>query len=134
MISPKEQQNHERPISHQPSKRNDAINGGLPAHGRSLYLARAAHDPLTSLCKKLLPAIDEWHDRLATKELSPYNNDPIQPTTAANAIVQVIILHRKTFIQESVLMVELRPCHPIWQHSLFSDPAYLPFKRDLVQN
>jgi hypothetical protein len=45
--------------------------------------------PLThiSFCKKLFPAIDEWHDRLAAKELSSDNNDPIHPTVAANAFV-----------------------------------------------
>ncbi|SAM05361.1 hypothetical protein [Absidia glauca] len=77
-------------ISHQSSKRNDAING---------------------------------------RQLSPDNNDPIQPTAAANAFVQVIMMFRKTFIQDSVLMMELHPCHPIWQHSIFSDSAYL----DLLQ-
>ncbi|SAM02817.1 hypothetical protein [Absidia glauca] len=99
----------------------------FPTNVRFFYLAGTALDPPTSLCKRLFPAIDEWHDRLAAKELSP--DDPIQPTVAANAIVQVITMLRKTFIQDSVLMMELHPCHPIWQHTIFSDPAYLSFKR-----
>ncbi|SAM04570.1 hypothetical protein [Absidia glauca] len=65
------------------------------------------------------------------KELSP--GDPIQPTVAENAFVQVIMVFRKTFIQDSVLMMELHPCYPVWQHSIFSDPAYLSFKRDMLQ-
>jgi hypothetical protein len=77
----------------------------------------------------LFPAIDEWHNRLTAKEPSPDSNNPIQPTAAANAFVQVIMMLRKTFIQDSVLMMELYPCHPIWQHSIFSGPAYLSFKR-----
>ncbi|SAL98173.1 hypothetical protein [Absidia glauca] len=32
---------------------------GFPTYGRSIYLARAVLNPPTSLCKKLLPAIDE---------------------------------------------------------------------------
>ncbi|SAL97350.1 hypothetical protein [Absidia glauca] len=48
----------------------------FPAYGRFFYLASAAPDPPTSLCKKLFPAIGERHDRLAAKELSP--GDPIQ--------------------------------------------------------
>jgi hypothetical protein len=67
--------------------------------------------------------------QLAAKELSPDNNDPIQPTVAANAFVQVIMMLRRTFIQGAVSMIELHPCHPVWQHSIFSDPAYLPSKR-----
>jgi hypothetical protein len=77
----------------------------------------------------LFLAIDEWHGRLAAKELSPDNNDTIQPTVAANAFVQVLMMLRMTFIQDSVLMMELLPCHPIWQYSVFSDPAYLSFER-----
>jgi hypothetical protein len=77
----------------------------------------------------LLSAIDGWHDRLAAKELSPDNSDPIQHTVAANAFVQVIMMLRKTFIQDPVLMMDFHPCYPIWQHSIFSDPAYLSFKR-----
>jgi hypothetical protein len=50
---------------------------GFPTNGQSFYLARAALDPPTSLCKKLFPTIDEWHDRLAAEELIPDNNDPI---------------------------------------------------------
>ncbi|SAM03208.1 hypothetical protein [Absidia glauca] len=103
---------------------------GFPTYGRSFYLARATLSPPTSLCKKLIPAIDEWHDRLAAKELSPGN--PIQPTVTENAFVQVIMVFRMTFIQDSVPMIELRPCYPIWQHSIFSDPAYLSFKRNTI--
>ncbi|SAM08184.1 hypothetical protein [Absidia glauca] len=100
---------------------------GFPTYGRFFYLAHSALNPPTSLCKKLFPAIDEWHDRLAAKELSP--GDPIQPTFAENAFVQVIMMLRKTFIHDSVLMMELHSCYPIWQHSIFSDPAYLSFKK-----
>ncbi|SAM07524.1 hypothetical protein [Absidia glauca] len=32
---------------------------GFPTHGRFFHLARAAIDPLASLCKKLFPAIGE---------------------------------------------------------------------------
>ncbi|SAL95929.1 hypothetical protein [Absidia glauca] len=60
---------------------------------------------------------------LAAKELGP--GIPIQLTVAENAFLQVIMMFRKTFIQDSVLVMELHPCYPIWQHSVFSDPAYL---------
>ncbi|SAM04273.1 hypothetical protein [Absidia glauca] len=78
---------------------------GFPTNARSFYFARAALDPPTSLCKKLFPAIGEWHDRLAANELSSDNNDLIQATIAANAFVQVIMMLRKTFIKDSMLMI-----------------------------
>ncbi|SAL96651.1 hypothetical protein [Absidia glauca] len=101
---------------------------GFHTNNRSFYLARAALNPPTCICK----AIDEWHDRLAAKELSP--DDPIEPTVAANVFVQVTMMLRKTFIRNSVLIMELRPCHPIWQHSIFSVVACsLWYVRDLLQ-
>jgi hypothetical protein len=115
-------------ISHQSSKRNDVIDGRLP-HQWSVLSSCPCRDPAISLCKKLFPAIDEWDDRLAAEELSPDNNDPIQPTVTGNAFVQVIMMLRKTFTQDSVPMMELHACHPISQHSIFSDSAYLLFKR-----
>jgi hypothetical protein len=60
----------------------------------------------------LFPAIDEWHGRLAAKKFNPDNNDPIQPTVAANAFLQGIMMLRKTFIEDSVLMMELHPAIP----------------------
>ncbi|SAL96627.1 hypothetical protein [Absidia glauca] len=76
---------------------------GFPAYGRFFYLARAALDPPTSLCKKLFPAIGECHDRLAAEELSP--GDPIQPTVAENAFVQVVMIPAIPFgnIQSSLI-------------------------------
>ncbi|SAL97603.1 hypothetical protein [Absidia glauca] len=115
------------------SNKNTHINCGSSARmagsGRFFYIARATLNPPTSLRKKLFPAIGEWHDRLVAKEPSP--GDPIQPTVAENAFVQVIMMFRKTFIQDSVLMMELHPCYLIWRHSIFSDPAYLSFKREV---
>ncbi|SAL97365.1 hypothetical protein [Absidia glauca] len=87
---------------------------GFPTYGRFFYLARVALSPPTSLCKKL-------------------PGDPIQLTVAENAFVQVIMMFRKTFIQDSVFMMELHPCYPIWQHSIFSAPAYLSFKTVMLQ-
>ncbi|SAM07840.1 hypothetical protein [Absidia glauca] len=67
----------------------------------------------------------------SSAQLGP--GDPIQPTVAENAFVQVIMMFNKTFIQDSVLMVELHPRYPIWQHSIFSDPAWLSSKMDMLQ-
>jgi hypothetical protein len=83
---------------------------GFPTYGRFFYIACAVLNPPISLCKKLFPAIGEWHDRLAAKELSP--GDPIQSAVTENAFVQVIMMLRKTFIQDSVLMMELHPAIP----------------------
>ncbi|SAL96219.1 hypothetical protein [Absidia glauca] len=64
----------------------------------------------------------------AAKEASHVNDDPIQPKLAVNTFVQVVIMLRKTFIQDSLLMMEFHPYHPIWQRSIFSDSVYLSFE------
>jgi hypothetical protein len=65
----------------------------------------------------------------SSKELTPVSNDPIPSTVPANEFLQVIMMLRKTFIQDSVLMMALHPCHAIWQRSIFSDRAYLSLER-----
>jgi hypothetical protein len=69
--------------------------------------------------------------RIGGKRAQSDNTNPTQPTAPDNLFVRVIMMLRKTFIQDSLLMMELHPCHPIWQHSVFSDPAYLLFKRQV---
>jgi hypothetical protein len=115
-------------LKHKRLKETMQLMACFPTNGQSFYPSSAALGPPTRLCEKLLPAIDEWHGRLAAKKLSPYGNDPIQVTVTANAFIQVIMMIKKTIIQDSGLTMEHRPCHPIWQHSIFSDPAYLSFK------
>ncbi|SAM07031.1 hypothetical protein [Absidia glauca] len=122
-----EQHNDKRRISHQPSKRIGTIHGRLP-HIWSILLSCTCYpQPTYQPLQEVVPGDLRMTCRLAAKELSP--GDPIQPTVAENAFVQVIMMFRKTFIQDSVLMMELHPCYPIWQHLIFSDPVYLPFER-----
>jgi hypothetical protein len=102
---------------------------GFSTNTRSFYLARAAIDPPAALCKKVFPKADEWHDRLAAHQQNPDNGDPIESTVAVDAFLKVIMVLRKTFLQDSVFMMRSQPNHPIWNHSLFSDPCYLEFKR-----
>ncbi|SAM04830.1 hypothetical protein [Absidia glauca] len=86
--------------------------------------------PLSFQKFKLSKAFSPRKAKLKPGELGP--GDPIQPTVTENEFVQVIIMFRKTFIQDPVLMMELHPCYPLWQHSIFSDPAYLSLKRDML--
>jgi hypothetical protein len=106
-----EQHNDKRRISHQTSKRVGAING-RPPHIRSILLFFTCRpQPTYQSLQEVVP------------------DDPIQPIVAENAFVQVILMFRRTFIQDSALRMEIHPCYPIWHHTIFSDPAYLSFKR-----
>ncbi|SAL97782.1 hypothetical protein [Absidia glauca] len=106
---------------------------GFPTSTKSFYLARAALDPPAALCKKVFPEADQWCDRLAANQQNPDNGDPIESTVAVDAFLKMIMVLRKTFLQDSVSMMQVQPNHPIWNHSLFSDPCYLEFKRALEQ-
>ncbi|SAM07820.1 hypothetical protein [Absidia glauca] len=85
---------------------------------------------LTNLPRELVQSL-ATSPHMPLQEVVP--GDPIRPTVAEIAFVQVIMMFRKTSVQDSVLMMELHPCYPIWQHSNFSDPAYLSSKRDILQ-
>ncbi|SAL99721.1 hypothetical protein [Absidia glauca] len=120
-----EQHNDKRRISHQPSMRIGASPHMVDSF--ILHMPPLTHLPASARSGSQRSAND-MTDR-AAKELR--SGDPIQPTVAENAFVQVIMMFRKTFIQDSVLMMDFHPCYPIGQHSIFSDPAYLSFKRQV---
>jgi hypothetical protein len=65
---------------------------GFLTNGRFFYIPHASLDPPTSLCKKVFLAIEEWHDRLAAKELIPDISNPIQRIVTANVFVQLILI------------------------------------------
>jgi hypothetical protein len=102
---------------------------GFPNTNRSFYLARATVDPPPTLCAQIFPEADMWNDRLMAKYQNPDNDDPIEATVAAGIFVDLMIMLRKSFLQDSVFMMQIQPAHPIWQHAIFSDPTYLEFKR-----
>ncbi|SAM07017.1 hypothetical protein [Absidia glauca] len=74
---------------------NCGSSARMAGNGRVFYIARAALNPPTSIRKKLFPVIGEWHDRMAAKKLCL--GDPIQPTVAENACVQVIMMLQEDF-------------------------------------
>jgi hypothetical protein len=70
----------------------------FPTNGRPFYLAHAGLIHLPDSAKSCCPRST---NSMTDTEFD--NNNPIQPTVAANAFVQVIMMLRKTFIQDSVL-------------------------------
>ncbi|SAM05586.1 hypothetical protein [Absidia glauca] len=95
----------------------------------SLHVPLLTHLPASarSCSRRLTNDMTDWRQKSSVLAIL------FKPTLAENAFVQVIMMFGKTFIQNSVLMMELHPCYPIWQHSIFSDPAYLSFNMDMLQ-
>ncbi|SAM01655.1 hypothetical protein [Absidia glauca] len=85
--------------------------------GKALSSPKRSYQPL----QQVVPG--DRRDRLAAKKLSP--GDPIQPTVAENAFVQVINDVQEDFYTR---FGAHDGTPPIWQRSIFSDPAYLSFK------
>ncbi|SAM03187.1 hypothetical protein [Absidia glauca] len=105
------------------SNKNTHINCGSSAR-------MAAHLPASARSCSRRSANDMTDWRRKNSALTILFNLPNADDTDQ---IRVIMMFRKTFIQDSVLKMELQPCYPIWQHSIFSDPAYLSFKRDMLQ-
>ncbi|SAL98482.1 hypothetical protein [Absidia glauca] len=90
----------------------------FPAYGRFFYLARAALNPPTSLCTKLTQSWRSYSTYRRWKCICTGDHDvqeDFYTRLGAHDGPPPLLLY------------------PIWHHSIFSDPAYLSFKRDMLQ-
>lgn len=105
------------------------VMAGFTTQQGQFFLRRAILDPPEELCKKIFPELDAWNDRLTAKHLHPENEDQIEVTVAAKAFFDLMLMLRKTIIQDSILMMEKFPNHPLWQNDFFSNQMFLEYKQ-----
>lgn len=101
---------------------------GFTIQPGQFYIPRASLDPPEDLTKLIFPLLDEWNDRLLAKNVDKNNGDPMEVTVAAKACFQLFFMLRKIIIQDSIVMMEKFPNHPLWQNELFSNPMFLEYK------
>jgi hypothetical protein len=95
------------------------LAGFSPTAG-SFFLKRAAVQPQESLARKLFPDVELWLGRLE-------RGDGCEANIAAGGFLRLLQQLRIVILQDSVQMMQRHPRHPIWKHSLFSDPEYIHF-------
>ena len=105
---------------------------GFPNQPGQFYSSHAAVDPPVEVSRKNFPPVDFWNDRMMAKQADEGNDDPVKVTVATQAFLSMMLQLRKSFIQDSVSMMERMPDHPIWNNTFFSDPLYLEFGRQSI--
>ena len=91
------------------------------ANGRTFWLARDGVQPSETLLQKVFPWIDQWQARI--------DQGQGDKSVAADGFLQMLRVLRKTFLQDSVPMMDRHPRLSIWNAPLFQDPEYLAFAR-----
>ncbi|KAL3681957.1 hypothetical protein R1sor_024913 [Riccia sorocarpa] len=94
------------------------LAGFSPVQGQ-FYLPRMAVQPPPELTSKIFPEVEEWLRKVDTGEY--------EQSIAAGGFLRLLLLLRVVILQDSVLLRQSHPSHPIWRHSIFSDPSYVSF-------
>ena len=90
-----------------------------PKYPGTYYIARASVTPPTDLLTSFWDPLDKW----------------LQHSCQDIATIQFLKLLaylRIVFLQDSVLLRQKYPQHPLWNHRLFSLPAYDVFAKDVL--
>ena len=90
-----------------------------PKHPGTYHIARAAVTPSSELLSSFWPSLDKW--------LKHFFND-----IATIQFVRLLDYLRVVFLQDSVLLRQKYPQHPLWNHRLFSLPEYDVFAADVL--
>jgi hypothetical protein len=94
------------------------------------HIAREILDPPDELLQQVFPEVDEW----LSKHLDIDNKANIEKSVTAIGTLRAIKYLRKVFLQDSVFLREKWPhLSAIWNHSLFSQPAYESYATQLKE-
>jgi hypothetical protein len=127
-------------LSHIPRKFVRAA-AGFPSSGRGDYfIPRAQVLPPDSLVRKIWPWVDEWIIWFQQNENNVRDDDQLQEQNegdrndlAGKAFLRLLDYLRTVLLQDSVLLRNEFPHHPLFHHSIFSDPEYLDFDQRMRQ-
>ncbi|GAA5925952.1 uncharacterized protein JCM15063_005170 [Sporobolomyces koalae] len=61
-------------------------------------------------------------------------NDNDESDIAAQSFLKLLLRLRKVVIQDAAILRPLRPTHPLFQHSLFSDPVYIEYEQSMARH
>jgi Centromere DNA-binding protein complex CBF3 subunit, domain 2 len=102
----------------------DAMRGlaGFPLAAGSFYLPRAQVMPSIALQQMIFPATDSWCHQFATGKVE-------QMDMAGQGFLQLLCDLRIILLQDSILLRQSFPEHPLWQHPVFSSEEYNQFER-----
>ena len=87
-------------------------------------IRRASVSPPDVLLSMIWPELDAWKGRFGP-QASQIND------LAATGITDLLFYLREVILQDSVILRQMFPNNPVWNHPVFQHEAYLPFVREV---
>jgi hypothetical protein len=121
-------------LSHIPRKSVRARAGFAPNGRGDYFIPRAQVVPPDTLVRRIWPWVDEWigwfqqneNDVRDGRELGDREEGDMNDL-AGKAFLRLLDYLRTVLLQDSVLLRDEVPSHPLFQDPIFSDPEYLSF-------
>lgn len=87
-------------------------------------IRRASVSPPNALLSTIWPELDAWKNRFGP-EVGQIND------LAATGVTDLLFYLREVILQDSVVLRQMFPNSPVWNHPVFQHEAYLPFAREV---
>ena len=100
---------------------------GFPQEGKGYFLPRAREMPDEALCAKIWPEADVWLERMEAYHPDRTDNEVVRLDLAGSGFLRLLRTLRVVLLQDSVILRQQFPRHPLWTDPLFNCEAYRRF-------
>jgi hypothetical protein len=100
---------------------------GFPQRGNSYFLPRAQETPDETLCTRIWPDTDVWLERMEACHPDRADNEVVRLDLAGSGFLRLLRTLRVILLQDSVVLRQQFPLHPLWADPLFNCEEYRRF-------
>ena len=100
---------------------------GFPQEGKAYFLPRARETPDEALCTQIWPETDIWLQRMEAYHPDRTDNEVVRLDLAGSGFLRLLRTLRVVLLQDSVLLRQRFPSHPLWTDPLFNGEEYRRF-------
>ncbi|CAD6902450.1 unnamed protein product, partial [Tilletia caries] len=96
---------------------------GFPTKPGAYHLPRATINPPPALLNKIWPDVEG--------ALLGIEQGRLEKDLAAQGFLRLLVYLRTVLVQDAVVMRKQFPQHPIFQHTIFADPLFIDYAKNL---
>jgi hypothetical protein len=100
---------------------------GWPQRGNGYFLPRAQMIPDEALCAQIWPEVDVWLERMEAYHPDRTDNEVVRLDLAGSGFLRLLRTLRVILLQDSVVLRQQFPRHPLWADPLFNCEEYRRF-------
>jgi hypothetical protein len=100
---------------------------GFPQEGKAYFLPRAQETPEEALCTHIWPETDVWLQRMEAYHPDRTDNEVVRLDLAGSGFLRLLRALRVVLLQDSVILRQRFPSHPLWTDPLFNSEEYRRF-------